>query len=476
MNITRTKITATLAIAMMSVLTVSAFGGLFADPVDDADAIIGDGAAVAGYPLMFGLAIGPNNDAVPLMSYLIGSNGGTVPLDERVYNYPRSDTFAQFETYPDSDHPDGVAYVWIYDDSDNIYFILDWTSDDTYDAGDDYFTVYINDGTGVRSYTQTSTGGEYGISVFGYTDTIDYEHMYYVIAVPKTEIDNDLIKVGFEMYGTVSIYGKLEWNETPPDAAFVGEDVTFSLKYYEASTYGADKHRVWIFQYDDDTDLTDFLKYNSFDEDGFRWWNGTGYTYYAGPVTVLCLTDFYLEGGSDLSGVVDLVTSFDLAGTYKLAVLISYLSRDDDGSGYFWTRSGLAPPIAEVAVSAVAPTMTGPTSLSLTEGYAATSTDAYTIGGTVPVTVTKTNGDTKITWNDTTKKLDIAPGLTAGTYEVILKASNISGTDAMITFTLTVNPRGGPEGGSDILLIVGMAAAIAIAGGIAAYWFLIRKK
>jgi len=54
--------------------------------------------------------------------------------------------------------------------------------------------------------------------------------------------------------------------------------------------------------------------------------------------------------------------------------------------------------------------------------------------------VTKTAGDAKITWNNATKKLDIASGLAAGTYPVTLKAGNGVGTDAAITFTLTVNP------------------------------------
>ena len=60
--------------------------------------------------------------------------------------------------------------------------------------------------------------------------------------------------------------------------------------------------------------------------------------------------------------------------------------------------------------------------------------------GSDPVTVTKTAGDAKITWNDATKKLDIAAGLTAGTYPVTLTASNGTPPDATATFTLTVTP------------------------------------
>jgi hypothetical protein len=87
----------------------------------------------------------------------------------------------------------------------------------------------------------------------------------------------------------------------------------------------------------------------------------------------------------------------------------------------------------------VAPGITGPTTMNLTEGYSATSTGAYTVTGTAPVTVTKTSGDAKITWNSGTKQLDIAAGLAAGSYPVVLTASNGTLPDATLTFTLTIN-------------------------------------
>jgi uncharacterized repeat protein (TIGR02543 family) len=92
-----------------------------------------------------------------------------------------------------------------------------------------------------------------------------------------------------------------------------------------------------------------------------------------------------------------------------------------------------------VSAAPVAPAITGPTTLILAEGYNATSTGEYTITGTAPVTVSKTSGDAKITWNDTTKKLDISTGLTEGSYPVTLTASNGTLPDATLNFTLTVN-------------------------------------
>ena len=85
-----------------------------------------------------------------------------------------------------------------------------------------------------------------------------------------------------------------------------------------------------------------------------------------------------------------------------------------------------------------APTITGPTALKLLAGYGATSTGAYTVAGAPAPTVTITSGDAKITWNNTTKKLDIAAGLAAGEYTVVLKAANGTSPDATTTFQLTV--------------------------------------
>jgi hypothetical protein len=86
---------------------------------------------------------------------------------------------------------------------------------------------------------------------------------------------------------------------------------------------------------------------------------------------------------------------------------------------------------------AVRPTITGPASMTLQPGYAATRTETYATTGTSPVTVTKQSGNAAITWNNSTKRLDIAAGLPAGKYEVVLRAQNTAGS-ATLTFTLTV--------------------------------------
>jgi hypothetical protein len=86
------------------------------------------------------------------------------------------------------------------------------------------------------------------------------------------------------------------------------------------------------------------------------------------------------------------------------------------------------------------PHITGPASLTLTAGYAATSTAAFTVTGNPSPTVAKTSGDAHLAWNGTTMQIDIAPGLAAGDYPVVLTATNGVAPDAAFTFTLHVTP------------------------------------
>jgi len=91
-----------------------------------------------------------------------------------------------------------------------------------------------------------------------------------------------------------------------------------------------------------------------------------------------------------------------------------------------------------IGMATEAPSIEGPTSMTLIEGYSATDTGTFTITGNPAPTVTKTSGNAAIIWNDTAKRLDIAAGLTPGKYTVVLTASNGISPDATLTFVLTV--------------------------------------
>ena len=105
------------------------------------------------------------------------------------------------------------------------------------------------------------------------------------------------------------------------------------------------------------------------------------------------------------------------------------------------------------------PVITGAAALTLNNGYTATSSEAFTVTGNPAPTVTKLSGDTKITWNNSTKKLDIAAGLTAGVYQVVLKAINsVDETTFIFTLTVADSPKPVISGKSEITLTVGYTA------------------
>jgi hypothetical protein len=81
----------------------------------------------------------------------------------------------------------------------------------------------------------------------------------------------------------------------------------------------------------------------------------------------------------------------------------------------------------------------GPASMTLTVGYEATQTEPYTVSGKAPVTVTKT-GETRITWNRSTRRLEIPAGLPLGEYRVTLRAANTDGSQTL-EFVLTVEEK-----------------------------------
>ncbi|MCL2150210.1 MAG: fibronectin type III domain-containing protein [Dehalococcoidia bacterium] len=109
------------------------------------------------------------------------------------------------------------------------------------------------------------------------------------------------------------------------------------------------------------------------------------------------------------------------------------------GMMLYFDDSGDSNTVEVVALTTEAPMITGPTSMALIEGYAATSTNAYSITGTpVPTVALDNNYEGKITWNNSTKKLDIATGLGVGSYPIVLTASNGTSPDDSITFTLSV--------------------------------------
>ena len=101
-----------------------------------------------------------------------------------------------------------------------------------------------------------------------------------------------------------------------------------------------------------------------------------------------------------------------------------------------------------VEEAAVPPDINGTSGMTLALGYAAASTEPYTITGSPAPTVTKKSGNAAITWDDASKTLKIAAGLGKQTYPVTLKAANSAG-EAEFEFTLTITDADAPDGTVD---------------------------
>ena len=178
----------------------------------------------------------------------------------------------------------------------------------------------------------------------------------------------------------------------------------------------------------------------------------------SGAATVLGAATVTIDGGlSCLSGTY---ASVDYAD--KSAAEYEPLTGK---AGYFTYKNSYNANNSAVWVKhpsdAAAPAISGPTSMSLTEGYAATSTDAYTLTGNPAATVTKVSGPTQIYWNAGAKTLYITEGLGKGTHNVVLEVANgVSTVPVKLTFTLTVTAAYEPVTGvsldiSSICLTVG---------------------
>ncbi len=92
-----------------------------------------------------------------------------------------------------------------------------------------------------------------------------------------------------------------------------------------------------------------------------------------------------------------------------------------------------------------APSISGPNTLALDEGYAAAESTAFKLSGnpSPKVTLSGNTGGDKIVWDKSSNKLKIAAGLEPGNYEVILTAAG-AGDSATLKFILTVKANPTP--------------------------------
>lgn len=137
-------------------------------------------------------------------TYELGCNPRSVKVDGKF-----EDLGTAFESrymISSTGHPAGTAYIYVSNDAQYLYACADFTGDNTFDYGKDFFKVFAKvDGT-VKEFKQTSNGLEYGAAAMQYTDKVAYEHMYYEMRIPLDQLGNtNKLQLAFSLYGTFAI-------------------------------------------------------------------------------------------------------------------------------------------------------------------------------------------------------------------------------------------------------------------------------
>jgi len=139
-------------------------------------------------------------------NYSIGSNPGSITADGAIGEV--DGTAPSYSPYwvPSSGHPSGYAYVYIRDDSQNVYFSLDVTGDNT-DEQDQDWTELIIGGKTFRIDDSNDTWGRCG---FGLTSKVGYKHQTCEFSIPKSDIGDGDFGFVLRYYGTYSILPSID--------------------------------------------------------------------------------------------------------------------------------------------------------------------------------------------------------------------------------------------------------------------------
>ncbi len=142
---------------------------------------------------------------------------GPVTADSAFYSYAvatgptaidtGAEPFMSVFSRPGTGHPEGYTHVWVANDEEHLLVTMDFTSDNTMDADDDYAIVHVRTASGVRDFRVSANESEWGDVAFTYTDTVSYQHKVYSFEIPWEEIGGPTatVDVAFTAYGTAAI-------------------------------------------------------------------------------------------------------------------------------------------------------------------------------------------------------------------------------------------------------------------------------
>jgi hypothetical protein len=271
-----------------------------------------------------------------------------------------------------------------------------------------------------------------------------YQHIYgLTVSWTNTVISGDDIKIYLESKDDSGT-----WTSTGPYNSAITAAALVDAEYGQTYTYRARYYFVVTDSYSD---------YSN--ESTVTYVQGLFYSPTITGPTSMTITEFY--NASQISEI------FTITGNPEPTVTITGTPNAywDDSEKRLYIQPGLAVGTYPIEIKASnpvypdaiynftvtvspapPPTITGPTSMTITEFYNASQiSDMFTITGDPEPTVT-ISGDSHVYWNNSVKRLYIQPGLAVGTYPIVITVSSGVEPDATHTFTVTVVPAYGDDG------------------------------
>lgn len=181
-------------------------------------------------------------------TYSLDSKRGTIVMDGVLDEISSTEPFFKDYTIPDSGHPSGDTYGWVWNDDNNLYVNIDFTPDNTMDDDKDYAKVYILTDSGVKEFKVSVPETTWGQPYFTYTDKVGYQHKVYEFQIPFENIGlkegQTELSMAFAGYGTASGWGITYTGDNDTELGLDGRDIQVDFNY--SSGYTFDSYEVYL--------------------------------------------------------------------------------------------------------------------------------------------------------------------------------------------------------------------------------------
>jgi hypothetical protein len=150
------------------------------------------------------------NEHAQFYRYQLDSAKGGLKLNGNPAEISNQKPFFKEFSRTGSGHPSGFTYGWVRNDAENLYVVMDFTADNTYDGDKDYAKVYMKTEAGLKEFKVSVPETKWGKPFFTYTDKVPYQHKVYEFKIPLKELEiqevdkPQEIQLAFAAYGTAA--------------------------------------------------------------------------------------------------------------------------------------------------------------------------------------------------------------------------------------------------------------------------------